>query len=58
MVQTVYKTLNDLEFIINLYDICIANSVICYKQCTIARYFDGNTVSHVEGKVNTKKLRR
>ena len=42
------KTLKSLGLIVNVYIICIANSVIDDKECTIAWYVDDNKVSDVE----------
>ena len=45
------NTLKDLGFILNLYDLCVANCMIEGKQCTIAWYVDDNKISHIHPKV-------
>ena len=40
-----------MGFIINPYDLCVANSITEKKQCTIVWYVDDNKVSHVDEKV-------
>jgi hypothetical protein len=44
-------TLKDLGFVLNPYDLCVANSIIEGKQCTIVWYVDDNKISHVNPKV-------
>ena len=44
-------TLKEMGFKLNPYDLCVANSIINEKQCTICWYVDDNKVSHVEKKV-------
>ena len=45
------STLIDMGFEINPYDMCVANSMIDGKQCTIVWYVDDNKISHVDPKV-------
>ena len=47
-------TLKDLRFVINLYDMCIANAEINGSQCTICWYVDNNKISHKKEKVINK----
>ena len=42
------ETLYKIDFIINPYDICIANTKINGKQCKITWYVDNLKVLHVE----------
>ena len=52
-----YKpTLEKEDFVLNPYDLCVANKQIDGKQCTIAWYVDDNKVSHVEKDVVTNIL--
>ena len=44
-----------LGFIINQYERYIEKRCIYGKQCTISWYVNDNKLSHVEGKVNTRK---
>ena len=44
-------TLKDMGFVLNPYDLCVANSTINGKQCTIVWYVDDNKISHVDPKV-------
>ena len=41
-------TLQDLGFVLNPYDPCVANAQIKGSQCTIAWYVDDNKISHKE----------
>ena len=41
----------DMGFKLNPYDMCVANSMIDGKQCTIVWYVDDNKISHVDPKV-------
>ena len=41
-------TLQDLGFVLNLYDPCVANAQIKGSQCTIVWYMDDNKISHKE----------
>ena len=40
-----------MGFLINPYDMCVANSMIEGKQCTICWYVDENKISHELPKV-------
>jgi hypothetical protein len=42
-----------MGFKLNPYDLCVANSQIKGKQCTIAWYDDDNKISHVDDTVVT-----
>lgn len=44
-------TLKDMGFVLNPYDLCVANSTINGKQCTIVWYVDDNKISHADPKV-------
>ena len=52
------STLADMGFVINPYDMCVANSNIDGKQCTIVWYVDDNKISHVDPKVVTKIIKQ
>ena len=52
------NTLKDLGFILNPYDLCVANSTIEGKQCTIVWYVDDNKISHVDPKVIDRIIKR
>ena len=41
------STLKDMGFVLNPYDICVANVNINDKQCTIVSYVDNNKIDHV-----------
>ena len=41
-------TLTDMGFKLNPYDLCVANSDIDGKQCTVCWYVDDNKISHVK----------
>ena len=45
-----------MGFKLNPYDLCVANSQIKGKQCTIAWYVDNNKISHVDDTVVTVPL--
>jgi hypothetical protein len=45
------STLTDMGFKLNPYDLCVANSDIDGKQCTVCWYVDDNKISHVDLKV-------
>ena len=45
------NTLKEMGFILNPYDLCVANSMIEGKQCTICWYVDDNKISHADPKV-------
>ena len=47
------ETLEGMEFVINTYDICVANKMINRKQCTIVSYADDNKFCHVDPNVVT-----
>jgi hypothetical protein len=40
------STLMDMGFELNPHDLCVANSIIDGKQCTICWYVDDNKISH------------
>ena len=50
------NTLKLQGLLINLYDRCIANSIIKCKQRKITWYVDNKKVSHVDKEVNTKVI--
>ena len=52
------NTLKDMGFVLNSYDMCVANKMIDGHQCTIAWYVDDNKISHVDEKVVTKVINR
>jgi len=52
------NTLVQLGFKLNPYDLCVANSQIKGKQCTIAWYVDDNKISHVDGTVVTEIIEK
>ena len=41
------KTLEKEGFVLNTYDLCVANKVIDGQQCTISWYVEDNKLSHV-----------
>ena len=45
------KTLQEMGFILNPHDLCVANSEIEGSQCTICWYVDYNKISHKSKKV-------
>ena len=45
------STLKEMGFKLNPYNLCMANTTINDKQCTICWYVDDNKVSHVDSKV-------
>ena len=45
------ETLKKEGFIINPYDLCVANKMINGKQCTVSWYVDDNKISHKDPKV-------
>ena len=52
-----YKsTLEKEGFVLNPYDLCVANKVINQKQFTIAWYVHGNKLSHEDENVVTNIL--
>ena len=52
------NTLNEMGFVLNPYDPCIANCIIDGSQCTIAWYVDDNKISHVEPAVVTMIIKK
>ena len=40
-----------MGFVLNPYEMCVANKTINGKQCTVAWYTDDNKISHVEQEV-------
>ena len=50
-------TLQELGFIINPYDMCVANAIIEEKQCTICWYVDDMKISHVDCDVVSKVIK-
>jgi hypothetical protein len=48
------NTLVRMGFKLNPYDLCVANSQIKGKQCTVAWYVDDNKISHVDDTVVTE----
>ena len=50
------KTLKDLDFSINPYDIFVENKMTGGKKCTILCYFDDNKLLHVYQNVVTDIL--
>ena len=51
-------TLQDLGFVLNPYDPCIANAQIKGSQCTIVWYVDDNKISHKEQTVENDIIQR
>ena len=43
--------LRDMGFVLNPYDMCVANKTINGKKCTVAWYVDDNKISHVKQEV-------
>ena len=52
------STLKDFGFELSPYDLCVANSVINGKQCTIEWYVDDNKISHVDQVVVSDVIKR
>ena len=52
------STLIDMGFELNPYDMCVANSMIDSKQCTIVWYVDDNKISHVDPNVVTNVIQK
>ena len=50
------ETLEKEGFILNQYDMCVANKEINGNQCTVAWYVDDNKVSHMDSSVVTDVL--
>ena len=42
------SALRKIRFVLNPYDLCLANKVINNKQCTITWYIDNLKISHVD----------
>jgi len=42
------ETLEDMGFVLNPYDACMANKIIDTGQCTIAWHMDDMKISHIE----------
>ena len=51
-------TLQDLGFVLNPYDPCVANASIKGSQCTIVWYVDDNKISHKDPTVVTDLVQR
>ena len=51
-------TLEDMGFIVNPYDMCVANADIEGSQCTICWYVDGNKISHLNLHVLQKVIEK
>jgi hypothetical protein len=47
-----------MGFKLNPYDLCVANSQIKGKQCTVAWYVDDNKISHVDDMVVTNSIEK
>ena len=45
-----------MDFELNPYDLCIANTNIKGKHCTVCWYVDDNKISHVDPKVINKEI--
>ena len=45
------SVLKEMGFVLNPYDMCVANKTINGKQCTVAWYVEENKTSHVEQEV-------
>jgi hypothetical protein len=52
------NTLVQMGFKLNPYNLCVANSQIKGKQCTIAWYVNDNKISHVDDTVVTNIIER
>jgi hypothetical protein len=52
------NTLVQMGFKLNPYDLCVANSQIKGKQCTVAWYVDNNKISHVDETVVTDIIKK
>jgi len=52
------NTLVQIGFKLNPYDLCVANSQIKGKQCTIVWYVDDNKISHVDDTVVTNIIEK
>ena len=47
-----------MGFKLNPYDLCVTNSQIKRKQCTVAWYVDNNKISHVDDTVVTNIIEK
>ena len=52
------NTLKGKGFVLNPYDLCVANKFINGKQCTITWYVDDTKISHVDSKVVTSSIEK
>ncbi len=52
------STLIDMGFELNPYDMCVANSIVDGKQCTIVWYVDDNKISHVDPEVVSNIIKK
>jgi len=52
------STLEDIGFVSNPYDLCVASADIDGKQCTIVWYVDDNKISHIDSKVIDKVINK
>jgi hypothetical protein len=50
------ETLKNMGFVINPYDMCVANAMIEGSQCTVCWYVDDNKISHKNPKVVDKVI--
>ena len=50
------STLLNIGFVLNPYDMCVANKEINGSQCTIVFYVDNNKISHVDPDVVTRVI--
>ena len=51
-------TLKEMGFVINPYDLCVANATIKGKQCTICWYVDDNKISHCDSQVVDEVIKK
>ena len=51
-------SLEGMGFVLNPYDLCVANSMIEGKQCTIAWYVDDTKISHISPAVVTNVIEK
>jgi Reverse transcriptase (RNA-dependent DNA polymerase) len=51
-------TLQDMGFVLNPYDACVANKIINGTQCTIVWYVDDNKISHVKPRVVSMVIKK
>ena len=52
------NTLKGKGYVLNPYDLCVANKFINGKQCTITWYVDDTKISHVDSKVVTSSIEK